>query len=320
MNIEHIRYVQAIASMQSLTKAASILYISQPTLSKALNSLEAELGVTLFDRSQSPITLTPAGRVFLENGSKILTHMDALLSDMAFIASGHTRSITFGTTIELGDVWLPRILPRLRESCPDTHIEVIQETNDALIELLQQGKVDLVYFNSCTKHPGLDYEILGNDAIELICGKSHPLTQLVGDRPNDPYHPLLIPASAVQGYSFLTLLPSTGMGQVARQILRNHQLNCPVSMSIRRHETIVRLVAAGEGLAFSSLHTPERTNTVDQLCYFTLDDPLPYRQPLLVTRNNIPRTPEILQTLDITRSILYNNSTCISPEEVWVQR
>lgn len=71
MLYEKLNYIIAIAEERNLTQAAKRLYISQPTLTLYLNRLENELGVKLFDRSKSPVTLTDAGAYYLEKMKKI---------------------------------------------------------------------------------------------------------------------------------------------------------------------------------------------------------------------------------------------------------
>ena len=71
MLYEKLNYIIAIAEERNLTQAAKRLYISQPTLTLYLNRLENELGVKLFDRTKSPVTLTDAGAYYLEKMKKI---------------------------------------------------------------------------------------------------------------------------------------------------------------------------------------------------------------------------------------------------------
>ena len=71
MLYEKLDYVLAIAEEQNLTRAAKKLYISQPTLTMYLNRLEENLGVKLFDRRKTPITITPAGRRYIEKMTEI---------------------------------------------------------------------------------------------------------------------------------------------------------------------------------------------------------------------------------------------------------
>ena len=71
MNYEKLDYVIAVAEEQNLTKAAERLFISQPALTSALNKLDAEFGVKLFDRKRPPVKLTAAGMLYVQEMTKI---------------------------------------------------------------------------------------------------------------------------------------------------------------------------------------------------------------------------------------------------------
>ncbi|WP_302112768.1 LysR family transcriptional regulator [uncultured Clostridium sp.] len=73
MTLNQILYFQKIANLENYHQAAEELYISQPSLSRSMASLENELGVTLFEKEGRGVTLTKAGRMFLEYADRILT-------------------------------------------------------------------------------------------------------------------------------------------------------------------------------------------------------------------------------------------------------
>lgn len=73
MNLKKLKYIVTIAELRSISKAANELFISQPSLSSILSNLEKELGVTLFNRSTSPLSLTYAGEKYVETANKILS-------------------------------------------------------------------------------------------------------------------------------------------------------------------------------------------------------------------------------------------------------
>lgn len=78
INIRHLEYFTKVAKLGSINKAAQALYISQPYLGKIMHDLEENLGVRLFNRSRSGVTLTPEGVEFLGRSEKILKEMDSL--------------------------------------------------------------------------------------------------------------------------------------------------------------------------------------------------------------------------------------------------
>ena len=78
MNTDIYHYLLTVAKTRNITRAAEMLHISQPALTKAIRRQEKELGVTLFDRGKSPLTLTDAGERFLESARKLLDISRAL--------------------------------------------------------------------------------------------------------------------------------------------------------------------------------------------------------------------------------------------------
>ena len=88
MNTDIYHYLLTVAKTRNITRAAEMLHISQPALTKAIRRQEKELGVTLFDRTTSPLTLTYAGERFLESARKLLDIGTAMREEMKNIASG----------------------------------------------------------------------------------------------------------------------------------------------------------------------------------------------------------------------------------------
>src|ERR1700720_4185360 len=86
MDLRQLAYVDAVARTASFTRAAEELHIAQPALSQAIRTLEAELGVRLFDRTSRRVALTDAGSSFVEEARAILSRSAALQEDMTLYA------------------------------------------------------------------------------------------------------------------------------------------------------------------------------------------------------------------------------------------
>ena len=102
MNVDVYRYLMTVAKVRNITKAAAQLHISQPALTKAIHRQEKELGVTLFDRSVQPLTLTYAGERYFESVSKLLDIDTELREEMRNIARGTRERIRIGVSVERG--------------------------------------------------------------------------------------------------------------------------------------------------------------------------------------------------------------------------
>lgn len=97
MNISQLRYFTTVAQLQNMSRAADFLHVSQSALSKQIASLEAELGVALFDRNGKKIVLNKAGKRFFESGNTILQELKAAEEDIRLFDSAADRRIRIGT-------------------------------------------------------------------------------------------------------------------------------------------------------------------------------------------------------------------------------
>ena len=132
-----------VAKVRNITKAAAQLHISQPALTKAIHRQEKELGVTLFDRSVQPLTLTYAGERYFESVSKLLDIDTELREEMRNIARGTRERIRIGVSVERGTTWLPKILPHFAVSFPDVDVQVKEGVNAFFERALLSNQLDL---------------------------------------------------------------------------------------------------------------------------------------------------------------------------------
>ena len=88
MNFTQLKYFETVCSCGSVSKAAEVLHISQPSLSMAIRELEAEFGVFLFKRHHKGVSLTPEGETLLTLGKDILTRVEATTDIMKDLGSG----------------------------------------------------------------------------------------------------------------------------------------------------------------------------------------------------------------------------------------
>lgn len=175
MDIRKLQYFISVAETLSFTKAAKEHYISQTAMSQQIASLEAELDVQLFDRNKYKVTITPAGKIFLENSREIvIKYMQAVRKTQA-IHKGRKGCIRIGyagpTEVEL----LREIVEVFQEKYP--YVELYIENNNLknLSTHLDNGTYDIIFavagensnnsFNKIT---------LKNEPAVLIVSKKHP--------------------------------------------------------------------------------------------------------------------------------------------------
>lgn len=175
MEIRQLRYMLKIAEERSFSKAAKQLYITQPSLSHYIANLEKQLGVKLFDRTNSPLTLTDAGKLFAEKARNVLNQHDELLVQINEIASCKTGELTIGISSIRGANLLPQVLPVFCERFPGIEINLIQENSKELIELTCNGTTSLSILPLSEKPKLLEYVAIQQEELLVSLPPKHPL-------------------------------------------------------------------------------------------------------------------------------------------------
>lgn len=141
MDFRELQYVITVADCQNITQAAKQLYISQPSLSYALGQIEKEVGAKLFDRSQQPIVLTDAGRIYVKGAREILQKRTDIKNRLADLREGQGAKISLGIPAERAGYMLPAIINRFRAKFPDSEFFIKEAGTEELMEMLKNNKV-----------------------------------------------------------------------------------------------------------------------------------------------------------------------------------
>lgn len=143
MELQQLRYFVAVVDSGRFTAAARALHVAQPSVSKQVRKLEAELGAILLDRRKAGIALTPAGETLLPWARRVLVDVDGARSDVAGLASLERGRLSVGATPSLSTVLLPRILASFHAAHPGVSLSVVEAGSRDLVDRLASGDLDL---------------------------------------------------------------------------------------------------------------------------------------------------------------------------------
>ncbi len=177
MNLKHAEYVTAVVEAGSLTAAARMLHISQPSLSQTVKAVENDLGAALFDRSGNRLTLTPAGRKYIEGVRELLTLEKNLRGEIAELADGHRATLRIGISASRSVSLLPHILPEFMERWPLVGVELKESPSVHLEELLEKGGCDIAFITTRFKQNELEYLLVENEQIVLMAAAGTELAR-----------------------------------------------------------------------------------------------------------------------------------------------
>jgi DNA-binding transcriptional LysR family regulator len=180
MELRHLRYFQAVAEALNFTKAAALLRVAQPALSRRVQDLEDEIGVDLLKRSSRGVVLTAEGKVFLDKTRHILKLADESVEQVRALARGEEGELHMGyapaPTVEI----LPPALAAFQKAFPRVRVLLHDFSEQELIDGLRNGRLELALMprGAGPQSVGLEFETLRSYPICVAVAPTHRFARL----------------------------------------------------------------------------------------------------------------------------------------------
>lgn len=172
MNSRQLQYAVMLSETGSFSSVAESLGITQPALSKQIMLLENEIGIKLFNRNTSPISLTAAGEHFIFEAKEILYKEDQLRRSMEDYKSGDKGTLTIGITPFRSSYLAADIVSRVRDRYPNVKVKIYEEGSDILRKGAAEGKYDFAVVNLPVDDTVLEATPMKEDSLVLILSES----------------------------------------------------------------------------------------------------------------------------------------------------
>lgn len=173
--IYQIRCFVAVASELNFRRAAERLNMTQPPLSRQIKLLEHGLGVTLLDRDQSGVRLTPAGESFLNSSSELLQKAEAAVLAARQAERGELGSIALGFVPSAGLLFVPRLILAVRQAMPGVAFTTKEQMGYEIEEGLLSGALDMGINRSNNGRAGIESIRVVSEPFVLAAPRAHPL-------------------------------------------------------------------------------------------------------------------------------------------------
>jgi DNA-binding transcriptional LysR family regulator len=179
MELRHLRYFVTVASHGSFNRAAEILHLTQPPLSRQVKDLEEELGVTLLVRGSNSVKLTETGEVFYEEAREVLARAD----DAVRRVRGETGKeiLRVGYSSSMAADIISTVLAKFQAAAPRVRIELVDSSSREINEMAAQGRLDLLICPGVSVAkgiPGFHLTELCRAQLVLVLPARHPLAKL----------------------------------------------------------------------------------------------------------------------------------------------
>lgn len=296
MTSQQIEYVLTLAEEKSFSRAAQRLYVTQPSLSQFIKNLENELHTQIFDRSTSPIRLTPAGEAFVSAARKIRAIEKELNQQIADLTNLKTGDLRIGTSPFRASCLLAKSIAKFHELYPGVTIHIFEEVTHKLEEAAMEGKIDLYMGTGAIDESLFHAEDLAIEQLYLAVSPNSPLNSgmeafQVTDRDikldTAKLHKTpAVDLSAFQSAQFIFLRQNQKLYSTATEFCLSAGFNPIIILFSERLETAFSWALEGIGCTFISDFLVKFGNYEKHPIYYKLSHPKATRSLYIAYRKN----------------------------------
>lgn len=185
MNLRDLKYLVAVAELRHFGRAAESCHVSQPTLSTQLRKLEEFLGVTLIERNNRQVLLTPIGEKVVAQARMVLRDSDQLVKLAREARDPFGGEFRLGIIPTVAPYLLSKILPPIREALPELQIQLVEAQTAVVTVALQEGRLDAVILALPLDEDNVRSEPLYAEPFYLAVSPKHELCGLNSVRSED---------------------------------------------------------------------------------------------------------------------------------------
>lgn len=279
ISIRHLRAAIAVAELRSFTRAAEFLHVVPSALTETIRQLEADSGVSLFDRAVRPVSLTPAGTELIARARRIVADFDTAMLEMRRLGGLASGAVRVGAAPSMVRYPLLPAIASFRARHPAVEVTVFDDIAGRLGAMVRDRTIDFALAERWHETDELTYQPLLNDPFVLVCHSDHPLAR---ER--------AVALSAIPEDDMIMLATSTGIGKLlAGDGILPSRFH---GSTLRAHGTISMLIMISQGmglalmprLAASVLQSP-------QIVQVKLKDLALERELCIVTSTRTSLTP-----------------------------
>jgi DNA-binding transcriptional LysR family regulator len=249
LNLHHVRVFSAIVEHGGFTKAAQVLRLSQPAVSKSLNELERQLHVTLLDRSGKIVSLTDAGRTLYARAGELFGVERAAERELRELRGLKRGVLRVAASTTIATYLLPPYLGRFHTRHPNVRIRTTSANTRAVLRALLEFRVDVALVEGPVEHSRVTVVPWRADELVVIAAPDHPFA---GSAP--------VEVERLAEENFLVREPGSGTRVVTERALASRGVRLTRTIRVGGTEAIKQAVAAGLGLGVVS-----RAAAADQL-------------------------------------------------------
>lgn len=267
MNLNQLQYFVSAAELQSFTRAAEHHFISQTAITQQIQTLEQSLNCELFNRSTRPVSLTPAGKVFLIEAKAILERMQTAVSRAQDASTGLVGSLQIGYTKGYERSNLSNWIRTFHQNFPNIHVTFTRQSTDTLAARLLSRECDIIFTWDSTnlkQNPQICSREIEKARLMVALYPSHPFA-----------HRAVLHRSELKGETILYMSPSESGNSFGDayflQLYRKAGYQPNILFRSSDTESILMMVAAEEGISILPDYCTNKLTNADNLVFIPLE-------------------------------------------------
>ena len=236
MNFRHLKIFSVVCEHQTMTRAAKVLYLSQPSISQAITELETYYGVRLFERLNHRLYLTAAGERLRTYARHILNLEDQVRKELSEHKEAGTLRI--GARLTIGKYLLPGLVSAFHEKMPQVEVFTLIDNTKVIERLILEDRVDLGLVEGPICSPDIVEKIICDDDLVIICAPKHPLSKK-----------RKVTVADLAAFMFIIREPGSGTRTIFENAMREAGLTWKLAGVYNNIEAIKHAVRENLGLA-----------------------------------------------------------------------
>jgi DNA-binding transcriptional LysR family regulator len=241
MEFRQLRYFVTVARELHFARAAELLDITQPALSKQIRVLERELEIELFIRTKRTVKLTKAGEVFLLEAQQLLQQAEKAIELAKRTAMGEVGRLTIGFTATATYTVLPELIGRFRVHYPQVELEMLELSTEAQVTAINRSEIDLGFLHPPIDTRGLEvYPILAEEFVAVLPKQHHLFSK----------QSLSLQDLARESFILHPRSEGPFLYNEFLKLCRQAGFKPQIVKEVGNHQTRICLVAAGMGITF----------------------------------------------------------------------
>jgi DNA-binding transcriptional LysR family regulator len=262
LNLHLLRMFATVVRSGSFSKAAEILNVSQPAISKGVRDFELQVGCRLLNRSPKGVVPTPEGLALSRRAEALFAVERAAEEELSALRGLHNGSLRIGASTTIATYMIPPYLGAFHRAYPGVDLHLISANTRDIAEQMVAQDLDVGLVEGPVDDKNLIAEPWRNDVMKLIAAPDHAFAREAG--PIDPRR--------IENEVLIVREPGSGSREVVTQALAAHGIEPPRTLEIGSTAAIKQVVAAGLGISIVSVAAVEDLVQLGRLKVLELDD------------------------------------------------